>query len=98
MPSFDIVSEVNKQEIDNALNHARKVLSTWIDLKNAKADIIPEQNKITLIADDGAHLRALREIVIGKRSKRGVELRNVDQEEPAISSVGHARQELKIKQ
>src|SRR5206468_7238587 len=46
----------------------------------------------------GSHLKALREIVIGKLSKRGVDLRNVEQGEPAISSVGHARQELKIKQ
>jgi uncharacterized protein YajQ (UPF0234 family) len=40
----------------------------------------------------------LREIVIGKLSKRGVDLRNIEQVEPAISSVGHARQELKIQQ
>ena len=95
MPSFDIVSEIDKQEIDNALNQARKELATRFDLKDAKTEIIPEQDKIILIADDGAHLKALREIVIGKLSKRGVDLRNVEQEEPAISSVGHARQELK---
>src|SRR5216117_3037951 len=98
MPSFDIVSEVDTQEIDNALNQARKELATRFDLKDAKTEIIPEQEKIILIADDGAHLKALREIVIGKLSKRGVDLRNVEQGEPAISSVGHARQELKIKQ
>jgi uncharacterized protein YajQ (UPF0234 family) len=98
MPSFDIVSEVDTQEIDNALNQARKELVTRFDLKDAKTEIIPEPDKIILIADDGAHLKALREIVIGKLSKRGVDLRNVEQEEPAISSVGHARQELKIKQ
>ena len=98
MPSFDIVSEVDTQEIDNALNQARKDLATRFDLKDAKTEIIPEQEKIILVADDGAHLKALREIVIGKLSKRGVDLRNVEQEEPAISSVGHARQELKIKQ
>ena len=98
MPSFDIVSEVDTQEIDNALNQARKELVTRFDLKDAKTEIIPEQDKIILIADDGAHLKALREIVIGKLSKRGVDLRNIEQEEPAISSVGHARQELKIKQ
>ena len=98
MPSFDIVSEVDKQEIDNALNQARKELSTRFDLKDAKTEIIAEQDKIILIADDGAHLKSLREIVIGKLSKRGVDLRNVEQEEAAISSVGHARQELKIKQ
>jgi uncharacterized protein YajQ (UPF0234 family) len=43
-------------------------------------------------------LSGLREIVIGKLSKRGVDLRNVDQQEPAISSIGHARQELKLQQ
>ena len=84
MPSFDIVSEVDKQEIDNALNQARKELVTRFDLKDAKTEIIPEQDKITLIADDGAHLKALREIIIGKLSRRGVDLRNVEQEEPAI--------------
>ena len=98
MPSFDIVSEVDKQEIDNALNQARKELATRFDLKDAKTEIIPEPDKIILIADDSAHLKSLREIVIGKLSRRGVDLRNVEQEEPAISSVGHARQELKIKQ
>jgi len=98
MPSFDIVSEVDKQEIDNALNQARKELATRFDLKGANTEIIPEPEKIVLIADDGAHLKALREIVIAKLSRRGVDLRNVEQEEPAISSVGHARQELKIKQ
>ena len=98
MPSFDVVSEVDKQEIDNALNQARKELATRFDLKDAKTDIIPEEDKIILVADDGPHLKALREIVIGKLSKRGVDLRNVEQEEPAISSVGHARQELKIQQ
>src|SRR5712672_2139355 len=98
MPSFDIVSEVDKQEIDNALNQARKELATRFDLKGAKTDIIPEPDKIILVADDGAHFKALREIVIGKLSKRGVDLRNVKQEEAALSSVGHARQELKIQQ
>src|SRR6266851_495701 len=98
MPSFDIVSEVNKQEIDNALNQARKELSTRFDLKDATTEIIAEKESIILAADDAAHLKALREIVIGKLSRRGVDLRNVKQEEPALSSVGHARQELKIQQ
>jgi cyclic-di-GMP-binding protein len=98
MPSFDIVSEVDKQEIDNALNQARKELATRFDLKDAKTEIISEQDKIVLVADDGAHLKALREIVIAKLSRRGVDLRNIEQQEPSISSVGHARQEFKITQ
>ena len=67
MPSFDIVSEVNKQEVDNALNQARKELATRFDMKDAKTDIMHEKDKIVLMADDAAHLKSLREIVVGKR-------------------------------
>ena len=98
MPSFDIVSEVDPQEIDNALNQARKELATRFDFKGSVAEIVAEKDKITLTAEDASRLRGLREIVIGKLSKRGVDLRNVEQVEPEISSVGHARQELKIQQ
>ena len=96
MPSFDIVSEVDKQELDNALNQARKELATRFDFKGTAAEILTDKDKIILTAEDAARLRGLREIVIGKLSKRGVDLRNIEQGEPAISSIGHARQELKI--
>jgi uncharacterized protein YajQ (UPF0234 family) len=98
MPSFDIVSEVDQQEVDNALNQARKELAARFDFKNVKTEIIYEKDKIVLTAEDGARLKGLLEIVVGKLSKRGVDLRNLDQAEPEISSVGHARQELKIQQ
>ncbi len=98
MPSFDIVSEVDSQELDNALNQARKELATRFDFKDVKTEVVQEKDKIVLIADDAMHLKGLREIVVAKLSKRGVDLRNVKQEEPAISSMGHARQELKIQQ
>jgi cyclic-di-GMP-binding protein len=98
MPSFDIVSEVDKQEIDNAINQARKELATRFDFKNAVVEILAEKDKITLTAEDASRLRSLREIVIGKLAKRNVDLRNVEQVDPAISPLGHARQELKIRQ
>ena len=98
MPSFDIVSEVDKQELDNAINQARKELTTRFDFKDITAEILPENDKITLTAQDTSYLRGLSEILIGKLSRRGVDLRNIEQGEPAISSIGHARQELKIQQ
>ena len=98
MPSFDIVSEVDKQEIDNALNQARKELATRFDFKGSAAAIEYEKDKIILTAEDAARLRGLREILMSKLARRGVDLRNIEQEEPAISSMGHARQELKIRQ
>ena len=75
MPSFDIVSEVDTQEIDNAINQARKEIATRFDLKDAQMEIITEKDKLVLTADDAAHLKALREIVVGRLSRRGVDLR-----------------------
>jgi uncharacterized protein YajQ (UPF0234 family) len=100
MPSFDIVSEIDQQEVDNALNQARKELANRFDFKGAdpKIEWTPKENKILLTAIDASRLKALNELVIGKLAKRNVDLRNVDRGTPEISSVGHARQELKIKQ
>jgi cyclic-di-GMP-binding protein len=98
MPSFDIVSEVDKQELDNAINQARKELATRFDFKGITTEILPEKDRITLTAQGASYLRGLREILMGKLSKRGVDLRNIEQCEPSISSVGHARQEMKIQQ
>ena len=98
MPSFDIVSEVDGQELDNALNQARKELATRFDFKGSTAEILFEKDKIVLTAEDANRLRGLREIVIGKLAKRSVDLRNIKQEDAAISSMGHARQEMKIQQ
>ena len=98
MPSFDIVSEVDKQEIDNALNQARKELATRFDFKGVVAEIEADKEKITLTAEDASRLKGLREIVIGKLAKRNIDLRNIEQIDPVISPLGHARQELKIRQ
>ncbi len=99
MPSFDIVSEIDRQEVDNALNQARKELVTRFDFKGSTATIEqPGKDKIALSAEDNNRLKSLYEIVIGKLAKRNVDLRNVDHGSPAISSLGHARQELTIKQ
>lgn len=98
MPSFDIVSEVDRQEIDNAINQARKELATRFDFKNSTASVTEEKgDKILLAAEDASKLHSLAEIVIGKLAKRGVDLRNIERKDPAISSVGHATQEFIVK-
>lgn len=98
MPTFDIVSEVDNQEIDNAINQARKELATRFDFKGSTAAVELEKEKIKLSAEDLNRLKGLFEIVIAKLAKRNVDLRNIDRKDPAISSVGHATQELIVKQ
>jgi cyclic-di-GMP-binding protein len=98
MPSFDIVSQVNSMEIENAVNIAKKELANRFDFKGSTAEIVLDKNEIKLSAEDPFKLKALREIVIGKIAKRNINLKNVEQCEPEVSSLGHARQSIKIKQ
>ena len=98
MPSFDIVSHVNTMEIENAVNQARKELANRFDFKGSKWEIALEKNEIKLSAEDAFRVRALNEIVIGKLARRGVSLKSVEQCEPDVSPLGHARQVIKIKQ
>ena len=98
MPSFDIVSKVDISEVVNAIDQARKELSTRFDFRGKELEITLEKDKMLLTAEDDALLKALREIVISKLAKRDVDLRNIDQKPVDVSSMGRARQELVIKQ
>lgn len=98
MPSFDIVSQVNSMEIENAVNTAKKELANRFDYKGSKTEIVLEKSEIKLAAEDHFKLKGLIEIVIAKLAKRSISLKNVDQGEPDLSPLGHARQVIKIKQ
>ena len=98
MPSFDIVSEVNSMEIENAVNQAKKELAQRFDFKGTKAEITLEKNEIKLTAPDAFKIQALEEMVVSKLAKRGVSMKNIDRAEPDLSPLGHARQSIKIKQ
>src|SRR3954454_3622396 len=98
MPSFDIVSEVNSMEIENAVNQAKKELATRFDFKDSKAEIILEKNEIKLTAEDQFKINALNDILMNKLAKRQISLKNIERKEPDISPLGHARQIILIKQ
>ena len=98
MPSFDVVSEVDEMEVKNAVEQARKELANRFDFREAKAEILLEKEAIKLSAIDNFKLQALEEIVLGKLARRNISLKNIDRADPDISPLGHARQELKLKQ
>jgi len=98
MPSFDIVSEVNSMEVQNAVNMANKELANRFDFKGSAAEIRLEKNEIKLSAEDEFKVRTLAELVLGKLAKRGIELKSVEKCDPNISPLGHARQVLRIQQ
>ena len=98
MPSFDIVSQVNSMEIENAVNQARKELANRFDFKGAAAEIVLDKAEIKLSAENQFKLKALAEIMMGKLAKRNISLKSVEAGEPDVSPLGHARQAIKIKQ
>jgi uncharacterized protein YajQ (UPF0234 family) len=77
--SFDVTSTVDLQEVDNALNQARKEVVQRYDFKGSKADVQfnRAENTITLVADDDFKMQALWEIVQGRMVKRSVPVKNL---------------------
>ena len=98
MPSFDIVSQVNPMEIENAVNQAKKELANRFDFKGSNAEIVLEKNEIKLTATDQFKITALHEMVVTKLAKRQISMKSVESMPPDISPLGHARQVVKIKQ
>ncbi len=98
--SFDIVSEVDLQEVDNAINQAVKELAQRYDFKNSKASISfdRKEKKITLIADDDFKLRALTAILHARLSKRDVSLKCLKFNDPEKAFEGYLRQVVEIYQ
>ena len=96
--SFDIVSEVDLQEVDNAVNQAIKELSQRYDFKNSKASIAfdRKEKKITLIADDDFKLRALTDILATRLAKRGVSIKAFKFNDPEKAFEGYLRQTVEI--
>jgi hypothetical protein len=96
--SFDIVSEIDLQEADNAVNQAIKELSQRYDFKNSKASIAfdRKEKKITLIADDDFKLGALTDILTTRLAKRGVSIKALKFNEPEKAFEGYLRQIVDI--
>ena len=78
--SFDIVSELNLQEMDNAINQAQKEIAQRYDFKGSKASIEFKraEAKILLVADSDFQMQALFDVVQAKLIKRGVSVKNLD--------------------
>lgn len=97
MPSFDIVSKVDPQEVDNAVNQAIKEISQRFDFKGSKSEIKWEKKEeITLIGDSDNRLKTVIDLLQGKFVKRGVSLKSLEYGKVEDASGGLKRQVIKI--
>src|SRR5579864_1002019 len=76
--SFDIVSRIDQQELDNALNQARKEIEGRFDFKHSKTSIESDGKKITLVSDDELKMRNVVDIVQSKAVRRGIDIKAFD--------------------
>ncbi|MFI0980089.1 YajQ family cyclic di-GMP-binding protein [Streptomyces sp. NPDC021093] len=83
--SFDIVSKVERQEVDNALNQAAKEISQRYDFKNVGASISWSGEKILMEADSEERVKAIMDVFETKLIKRGISLKVLDKGEPQLS-------------
>jgi cyclic-di-GMP-binding protein len=97
--SFDIVSELNLQEMDNAVNQAVKEITTRYDFKGSSAAIEfnRKDKELTFTADHEAQLEAVRKVLVEKMIKRGVDPKALDAQKVEAATHKTVRQKYKLK-
>jgi len=100
MPSFDVVSKVNIQEVKNAVDQVQREIQQRYDFKgsNATVELNEKEHIITIAGPDKMKMSALEEILKQKLSKRSVSLKSVTFEEPQPAGGDTYRQKVVVKQ
>lgn len=94
--SFDVVCEVDMQEMDNAVNQATKEIQQRYDFKGSKAEIVLEKDTLKLSAEDEYKLGAMLDILRTKMVKRGVPLKSLKPGKIEAAFSGSVRQIITI--
>jgi len=95
--SFDVVSRVDRQELDNALNQARREIENRFDFKHSKTSIESDEKKITLISDDELKMRNVVDILQGKAVRRGIDIKAFEFGEVEPAASGTVRQVVTLR-
>jgi uncharacterized protein YajQ (UPF0234 family) len=98
MPSFDIVSKVDMQEVDNAVNQTVKEIKQRYDFKGSKSEITQEKDAVKVLADDDFRLKAIIDILQSKFFKRGISIKALQYGKAENASGGMVRQVITIQQ
>src|SRR4030095_1494677 len=96
--SFDVVSNVDLQEVRNAVNQAEKEIANRYDLKKAEAEVRLEGERVVLEAADEFSVQQARDVLQSKLVKRGVNLKSLRYGKVEPASGGRARQKIKTQQ
>ena len=98
MPSFDVVSEVNLAEVDNAVQNVTREISTRYDFKGSKSTVEVKDGGLNVFADDELKLKQVQEILRGNLSKRGIEPGQLDYGTEEKATGMAVRQRITVKE
>jgi uncharacterized protein YajQ (UPF0234 family) len=98
VPSFDVVSKVDLQEVDNALNQTRKEVAQRYDLKDSKTEITWDQKVLVITSADDFKVKAVVDVLQSKLVRRTVPLKNLEYGKVEPAAGGRARQTITVKQ
>jgi uncharacterized protein YajQ (UPF0234 family) len=100
MPSFDIVSRVDLQELDNAVNVARKTILTRYDFRASKTEITldKKEKKVRVVTEDEMKMRAVQETLIENLARRKIDPKSLDAKEILPTAHGMIQREIAIKE
>jgi len=100
MPSFDIVNQVNTQEVDNAVNNTRKEVSTRYDFRglNTEINFDRKENHIDIVAAESMKMRAVREMLIGHFVKRKLSPKILEFGKEEATSQGAVKMSVQLKE
>ena len=98
-PSFDVVSEVDMQEVSNAVNQTVKEITQRFDFKGSKSVVeIENGNAIKIVTEDDTRMRNIVDILQSKFIKRGVAIKNLEYGKVEPAAGGMVRQSIRVKQ
>lgn len=100
MPSFDIVSKIDAQTLDNAINNAKKEILNRYDFNGSKTSIEHDKktNQLTILTEDDMKLKAVNDVLISRLLKQNLDPKCMDWGKEHIASGNMIRKELKIKE
>jgi uncharacterized protein YajQ (UPF0234 family) len=98
MPSFDVVSEVNTVELNNSIDQANKEITNRFDFKGSDSRVEVKELELTLYADDDFKLSQVKDVLVNKLTKRGVDTRVLDEGKREKVSGNKLKELVKVKQ
>ena len=96
--SFDVVSQFDRQELVNAVDQARREITTRYDFKGITVEITLESETITLLSGTEAQLKSIVDVLQTKAHRRDIDLKVLDPQKPEPAAKGNVRQVVKLRQ